>query len=94
MKRHINQSERERLANEHRSWMVMIVEQSVLGMIIGTLVAGLIMQFDVNRIGTMIANSSDRFAFTALFMIGFAITFGMVAAGLAIWWRAVMTEED
>jgi len=94
MKRHKNPQERARLAREHRSWMVMIVEQSVLGMIIGALIAYLVMQADVNRIGTMIAHSNNRLTFTALFLLGFAFTFGMVTAGLAIWWRAVMSEED
>lgn len=72
----------------------MIAEHSAYGIFIGILCAWLIMQYDINRIGTMIANSDDRFVFTFLLMSGFAVTFAMVAVGTAIWMRAVHEEDE
>ncbi len=93
MKRRLSEQQRQRLMAEHWSWIRMIAEQSVFGIIIGVLIAWLLIQYDVNRIGTMIAASDRAVGFTLLFTFGFAVTFGMVTAGTAIWWRAV-TEDD
>lgn len=94
MKRRLNDRERQRLADEHWSWIYMIIEHSAYGIVIGVLFAWLLMQYDVNRIGTMIANSEHRLSFTLLLMFGFAVTFGMVTAGAAIWFRAVTSDDD
>lgn len=89
----MSEQERQRLANEHWSWIRMIIEQTVFGIIIGCLLAWLVIQYDINRIGTMISHSQHSFGFTALLMFGFAVTGGMATAGAAIWFRA-MSDED
>lgn len=91
--RPMSQRERDQIAAQHRSWISMIILQSAVGIVIGTLLALAVMHYDINRIGTMIAASKDGPAYAALFIFGFATLFGMVVSGTAIWLRAVSEEE-
>lgn len=91
--RPLSQRERDRIATQHRSWISMIIIQSAVGIVIGTLLALAVMHYDINRIGTMIAGSKDGLAYAALFIFGFATLFGMVVSGTAIWLRAVSGDE-
>ena len=93
-KRPVSERERQRLVKEHWSWIGMIIEHTAYGIIVGALLVLLLMQFDVSGIGTMIANSEQGLGVTALLMISFGLTFGMVGAGIAIWLRAKVGDDE
>lgn len=89
----MTQREKDRLHDQHWSWLWTIIVNTGFGMILGVFVAVAILYFDMNRIGTMIEASRYRFGYTFLFLFGFASLFGMIASGTAIWFRATMEEE-
>ena len=80
--------------DEHWSWIGMIATHAIGGMILGGLVAYFIIHYDINRIGTMLGHSGNRFGFTLLLFAGFASLFGMVASGTAIWFRSIEKKDD
>ncbi len=81
----LTEQQKRALTREHWAWIRHIAIHAVGGMVIGGLVVIMILYFDVNRIGTMIGRSENRFWYVALMIAGFASTFGMVASGTAIW---------
>lgn len=91
--RPMSEREKSRIAAQHRSWISMIIMQSGVGAIIGTMLALAVMHYDINRIGSMIASSKDGIGYSLLFIFGFATLFGMVVSGTAIWLRAVSGED-
>lgn len=91
--RPLTPAEREELQAEHRSWIRYIFLSALDGMALGALVAVVLIQFDVNGIGQLLANSAHPWGFKAMLIVGFAHTFGMVVTGLAIWWRATGNQD-
>lgn len=91
--RPLTQAEREELRAEHRSWIRYIFLSALDGIALGALVAVVLIQFDVNGIGQLLANSAHPWGFALMLIVGFAHTFGMVVSGLAIWWRAVGKQD-
>lgn len=88
------EKKRQQMRDEHWSWIGTIVTHALGGVILGGIVAFLIIRYDINRIGSMLAHSENRFGFTLLLFAGFASLFGMVASGTAIWFRSLEGKDD
>lgn len=93
MARKYSRREKQKIAEDHWSWIWMIVIHTGGGMSLGALTGFLIIHHDIKRIGTMIGKSEYWFGYTFLLMFGFATLFGMIASGAAIWIRAVWPRE-
>ncbi len=85
---------RKQIADQHWSWIRMIIEQAAYGIVIGLVCVWLLLFYDINRIGTMIAHSEHRIGFVVLLVSGFSVTFGMAMAGTAIWLRAISRDDE
>lgn len=95
MPRKLSDREKERIHQEHWSWIWFIALAALAGMTLGVITVVVLLQFDINGLGTMVARSSDRLIVTALLAGGFASTFGMIAMGIAIMIRSSWpTRED
>ena len=90
----LSEQEKQRLHAQHWRWIKMIIMAAFIGAAIGVLTIWLILHFDMNGLGTLIARSSRRLAVTALLTAGFASTFGMVAMGVAIMVKSATPRRD
>ena len=91
--RPLTEAERKAMWREHWSWIRYIALSAADGMALGALIAVLIIRLNVHGIGEMLASSEHGTGYTAMLIIGFAHTFGMVVAGSAIWIRATGTRD-
>lgn len=91
--RKLSDAERTEIRNEHASWLKHIAIGAIDGVLVGIAVGLAIIWLDINGIGTMLARSGNQLGYTALLLAGLAQTFGMVAAGAAIWLRATKEED-
>ncbi len=89
----IDERERQRLARQHHEWLSYIVGHATGGMILGALVVVALLYFDVNRIATMVFNTSSPGLFILLMVAGFGSTFGMVATGTAIYFKSTESKD-
>jgi hypothetical protein len=85
----LSAAERAEIRAEHRSWLFHIAFGALQGMAIGALVAIAIVVLDVQGIGTLLKHSANPVGNTLMLVAGFSHTFGMAAAGTAIWFRAM-----
>ncbi len=88
MSRKLSDRERQEIADEHWSWIRMIITHAGIGMVLGALTGFLIIYYDVNRLGTMIAKSEYGTGYALLLMFSFGAFFGSIASGISIWMRA------
>ncbi len=92
--RKLTEREKAALRSQHDDWLRYIVVSAFDGMAIGTAIALALIWFDINGIGSLLANSQHKTGYTLLLVGGLAHTFGMVVAGTAIWLRAVRESEE
>lgn len=90
----MTEQEKQRLRDQHWSWLKMIGTQTAFGMAMGAWIGILIIYYDVRRIGSMIAGSDHWFGFGFLLLFSFATLCGMVAGGAAIWLRAEFERDE
>ena len=93
LKRTITDKDRAAVKKQHSDWLKFIALCGLAGITIGALTALLVVRYDINGFGTLLAHSSHRIGFTILLTAGFASTFGMVAMGTGIMIRS-QTQED
>jgi hypothetical protein len=88
----MTEARRAALNSQHRNWIRHIVVSALVGMALGVIAAAMMLKFDFNGFGTMLASSHHRFGYTALLVIGFAYTASMVSMGIGITLKAVKPE--
>lgn len=91
--RPLSEAERRAVNAEHWDWLKYIAISAADGAALGALIAVLIIRFNLHEIGDLLANSAHSAGYTLMLIIGMAHTFGMVAAGTAIWIRATQDKE-
>lgn len=92
--RKLTETERQKIRHEHSSWLRHIAVGAIDGVLVGMFVGLAIIGFDINGIGSMLANSKHQIGYTLLLLAGLAQTFGMVSAGMAVWLKATQEDED
>lgn len=93
-KRELTERERERLKRQHWDWLKFIALCAFIGGTLGVVTVLGVVRFDVNGIGSMIANSPNRLGYTALLTASFASTFAAIAMGIGIMVRSTLPERD
>ena len=88
--RKLSEHEKAQIREEHKSWLTFIAMLALGGITLGIVLAAMIIQLDVNGIGSMLSRSPNRIGFTLLFAAGLASTFGMVVMGVGIMIRSTM----
>ena len=75
---------------EHFDWLKLLFLHAGLGALLGVLVAGALLYFDVAGLWRMISKSDHAFGFVLLLVAGFASTFGSLVVGT----RIIMESDD
>ena len=91
--RPLSEAERRAVSAQHWDWLKFIALSAADGAALGALIAVLIIRFNFHEIGDLLANSAHSAGYTLMLIIGMAHTFGMVAAGTAIWMRATQEKD-
>lgn len=91
--RQLTEAERRAVRAEHWGWIRYIALSAADGAALGALLAVLIIRFNFHEIGDMLAASPHATGYTLMLIVGMAHTFGMVAAGTAIWLRATQEKD-
>lgn len=91
--RKLTDRDRANIRAEHSNWLRHIAIAAIDGVLIGVFVGIAIIWLDINKIGTMLANTNNQTGYTLMLLGGLAHTFGMVAAGMSIWLKATQEEK-
>lgn len=80
------------LRREHASWIRHIVKSALVGFALGIICAVVFLRLDFNGLGSMLASSPNRWGYTALLLVGFAYTGGLLVMGAGIMAKAQLPE--
>ncbi|MEL7429956.1 MAG: hypothetical protein AAFN43_08140 [Pseudomonadota bacterium] len=92
--RKISEQERVKIREQHKGWLRHMAVGAIDGILVGIVVGLALIGFDINGIGSMLANSKHQLGYTLLLLASLAQTFGMVSAGAAVWLKATQEDED
>ncbi len=88
MKKTVTDKDRDAIKKQHWDWLQFIALCALAGITAGVVTAVIIIQYDINHLGTLLARSHNRAGYTFLLTAGFASTFGMVATGAGVMIRS------